>query len=403
MDVCGGLCRVPHQPAMTDVARPPGWWLASDGNWYPPHLHPQARGQILPTPSGPSGADPRTPPRDSIPGSIPALPRFAPFAPPPGSPPVAPSPYGFSYPSPSAPPFGAGPGIGYPVSTNGLAIASLVLSIVTLFGIGSLLGIIFGFVSRSQIRRSNGTRKGAGLALAGIIIGFVTFGLVLLAIAIPTFIGVRTDTPAATSLPPNPIVLGTPQQGGQAPPITWETRSQPYDTTLTPVPAGVEMNIGSPGASEWAAVPVADGFPSIQVSAAVAIVAGTRSNGIGLGCVTPTQSARFAFLVYASGEWQVLMTVTNGEAMIITSGTTPLIRSGASNSLIVACSDDPARPGNTQVSFEINGTPVTNDLVGLGSDEWIPTVQGCSCDGTDTDSFTNLAYYASPDTATSTG
>jgi hypothetical protein len=28
---------------MTDTSPGPGWWLASDGNWYPPHLHPNAR------------------------------------------------------------------------------------------------------------------------------------------------------------------------------------------------------------------------------------------------------------------------------------------------------------------------------------------------------------------------
>jgi uncharacterized RDD family membrane protein YckC len=25
---------------MTDVSQGPGWWIASDGKWYPPHLHP---------------------------------------------------------------------------------------------------------------------------------------------------------------------------------------------------------------------------------------------------------------------------------------------------------------------------------------------------------------------------
>ncbi len=27
---------------MTDASRGPGWWMASDGKWYPPHLHPSA-------------------------------------------------------------------------------------------------------------------------------------------------------------------------------------------------------------------------------------------------------------------------------------------------------------------------------------------------------------------------
>lgn len=69
-------------------------------------------------------------------------------------------------------------------TTNGLAVASLVLSILTLFGIGSLLGIIFGVRARRQIRESGGYQSGDGLALAGIIIGIVTLiiGIVVIAL-----------------------------------------------------------------------------------------------------------------------------------------------------------------------------------------------------------------------------
>lgn len=28
---------------MSDISRGPGWWIASDGKWYPPHLHPSVR------------------------------------------------------------------------------------------------------------------------------------------------------------------------------------------------------------------------------------------------------------------------------------------------------------------------------------------------------------------------
>jgi hypothetical protein len=64
--------------------------------------------------------------------------------------------------------------------TNGLAVASLVCSIVgfILFFVPCILGIIFGFVARSQIRQSNGTQGGDGLALAGIIIGFVAVAVI---------------------------------------------------------------------------------------------------------------------------------------------------------------------------------------------------------------------------------
>jgi hypothetical protein len=44
------------------------------------------------------------------------------------------------------------------------------------------LGVIFGFVARGQIKRSGGAEQGGGLALAGIIVGFVciAIGAVLL-------------------------------------------------------------------------------------------------------------------------------------------------------------------------------------------------------------------------------
>ncbi len=58
-------------------------------------------------------------------------------------------------------------------SNNGLAVASLVLSLLWLCGIGSLLAVIFGHIARGQIKRSNGRETGAGLALAGLILGYL--------------------------------------------------------------------------------------------------------------------------------------------------------------------------------------------------------------------------------------
>jgi hypothetical protein len=73
-------------------------------------------------------------------------------------------------------PYPAGGYSPYPAApkTNGLAIASLVCSILGFCcGVGGVLGVIFGFVARGQIKRSGGYQKGSGLALAGIIVGFV--------------------------------------------------------------------------------------------------------------------------------------------------------------------------------------------------------------------------------------
>ncbi len=53
-----------------------------------------------------------------------------------------------------------------------MAIWSLILSILTLGGAGSLAGIIMGTVARRQIAVTG--ERGAGLALAGIVVGVIT-------------------------------------------------------------------------------------------------------------------------------------------------------------------------------------------------------------------------------------
>jgi Domain of unknown function (DUF4190) len=78
--------------------------------------------------------------------------------------------------------------------TNGLAIASLICSIVFCFGITPILGIIFGFVARGQIKNSGGAQKGNGLAVAGIIIGCVGLLLWLAYIVFWVIIGVAATT-----------------------------------------------------------------------------------------------------------------------------------------------------------------------------------------------------------------
>ena len=60
--------------------------------------------------------------------------------------------------------------------TNGMAVASLVSGILGLTlcaGIGSILALIFGYVGRGQIKRSQGMEGGSGMAMAGIILGWI--------------------------------------------------------------------------------------------------------------------------------------------------------------------------------------------------------------------------------------
>jgi len=85
---------------------------------------------------------------------------------------------------PGAPPYGGG----YPQqpvyvvqsSTNGMAIASLVLGILWLWWLGSILALIFGYVGKSQIDRSGGQQSGRGMAIAGIVLGWIGVGILLL-------------------------------------------------------------------------------------------------------------------------------------------------------------------------------------------------------------------------------
>ena len=57
------------------------------------------------------------------------------------------------------------------LETNELAIASLFLGIVWIFGIGSALAIILALRSLRQIRESDGTQGGRSLAITGLIAG----------------------------------------------------------------------------------------------------------------------------------------------------------------------------------------------------------------------------------------
>src|SRR6266700_3558538 len=103
--------------AMSDTAQGSGWWQASDGRWYPP----DARPGVPPPPEAASD--------------------------------------GWAQPSVSQ----------YRTSTNGFAVAALVLGIIgipaVLVLVGLLLAVlalIFGLVARSQIQRSAGAQGGGG-------------------------------------------------------------------------------------------------------------------------------------------------------------------------------------------------------------------------------------------------
>ena len=115
-----------------------------------------------------------------------------------------------AYPPPSAypQPFGY-PYAGQPLAppTSGLAIASLVVSCAGVlglcaYGLGGFLGIvgaILGHVARRQIRERG--EGGEGLALAGVIVGWLTTVIALLATAAIVFFAVWASGQESGSSP----------------------------------------------------------------------------------------------------------------------------------------------------------------------------------------------------------
>jgi hypothetical protein len=67
--------------------------------------------------------------------------------------------------------------------TNGLAVTSMILGILSILGIWvfflgmipALLGIILGHVALQQIKKSNNTQGGNGMAIAGLVLNYLVF------------------------------------------------------------------------------------------------------------------------------------------------------------------------------------------------------------------------------------
>jgi hypothetical protein len=93
----------------------------------------------------------------------------------------------------------ASAGVPAPVTaekTSGMAIASLIFGILFLFFPLSLLAVVFGHVSLSQIKKSAGRLGGRGLAITGLVLGYLGIAmipliLIIAAIAIPNLLRAR--------------------------------------------------------------------------------------------------------------------------------------------------------------------------------------------------------------------
>ena len=94
-------------------------------------------------------------------------------------------------PSPFAPPTAAPTQVPTP---SVLAIISLIAGILGLIFFGSLIAVICGHIARANIRDSRGALTGDGLALAGLILGYLGLGLTLLVFLVMFLVAIAGAT-----------------------------------------------------------------------------------------------------------------------------------------------------------------------------------------------------------------
>jgi Domain of unknown function (DUF4190) len=104
-----------------------------------------------------------------------------------------------------------------PAVTSGLATASLVFGIIgflCLPAVGGLLALTFGIAAKNEIARSEGTRTGSGMAMAGAILGglnlLVGIGLLVLLMAAISGGGSVATTPVTPPIVAPPPVAPLP-------------------------------------------------------------------------------------------------------------------------------------------------------------------------------------------------
>jgi hypothetical protein len=79
--------------------------------------------------------------------------------------------------------------------TNSLAVASLICGLAQPFlGLTTIPAIVLGYVARGQIRRTG--EDGHGLATAGLVLGWIGAGIVVLVLLAVAAVGAAHTTPA---------------------------------------------------------------------------------------------------------------------------------------------------------------------------------------------------------------
>jgi hypothetical protein len=202
--------------------------------------------------------------------------------------------------------------------------------------------------------------------------------------------------PAVTQNSLTPAPTGTLEMGQGSAPIPWDRVTSDSQQTFATVPGGIEMTIHPSGYDYWTPVPVDNSFTSTSVTGDVQFVSGGSDSAIGLGCASPDETTQLGFHLFDDGSWTLAYYARTASAIVdIDSGSSPAIRPTSQvNALSVHCGPAPDDPGGTVVVLTVNGTTVANDDVALTETAWQPTIDQCSCGGSDTGRFTQVAQYS---------
>jgi len=92
-----------------------------------------------------------------------------------------------------------------PPTTSGKAVGSLICGFLFFCFPAAIVAIVLGHLSLSEIRKSAGRLKGQGIAVAGLVLGYlgvvmIPFILIIAAIAIPNFLRARMAANEASAV-----------------------------------------------------------------------------------------------------------------------------------------------------------------------------------------------------------
>jgi uncharacterized protein DUF4352/uncharacterized protein DUF4190 len=127
-----------------------------------------------------------------------------------------------------------------PAEADGFAIAALVCGFVA-----PLLGIIFGHISNHRAKLAH--RAKSGLAIAGLILGYLFTGLITLIIAVAVASASSTTTTVSNAAPASPPASSAPvtPPPASSQPATPTTPAAPPSAPTTNLAPGMSIHVGS--------------------------------------------------------------------------------------------------------------------------------------------------------------